>query len=35
MTDRKWKTWEVIGLLVTLALGNLCILSMSGAATVP
>lgn len=23
MTDRKWKTWEVIGLLVTLALGNL------------
>lgn len=35
MTDRKWKTWEVIGLLVTLALGNLRILSMSGAATVP
>lgn len=23
MTDRKWKTWEVIGLLVMLALGNL------------
>ena len=23
MTDRKWKTWEIIGLLVTLALGNL------------
>ena len=23
MTERKWKTWEVIGLLVTLALGNL------------
>ena len=22
MTDRKWKTWEVIGLLVTLALGS-------------
>mgnify|MGYP007041589720 CR=1 FL=1 len=23
MTDRKWKTWEVIGLLVTLALGRI------------
>ena len=35
MTDRKWKTWEVIGLLVTLALGAVRLDLMGYASRVP